>query len=203
MLLYFTLFHFSARVSILKGGGYIYTKMCSNLLSSFQLGRPQTHQLTVASAQLQEVLTDLKEQSGGLRAFTQLNKTSLCVQRTDRRCHRRRMGQQSPPRTLRIWTQDACAAFSDTCRGPWMSLWWDRGTGMVTNTQSFIRRPWHCSHSDTDTHWDTKTQLPQVADLQTTLDSSATQLHLALLEEGPLYTSLAADASCIQRREVV
>lgn len=81
--MYFTVFHFSARVSILKGGGYIYTKMCSNLLSCFQL---------------QEVLADPKEQSRGLRAFTQLNKTPLCVQLTDRRCHQRRMGRQSPPR---------------------------------------------------------------------------------------------------------
>lgn len=97
MQLFFTVFHFSARVSILKAGGYFYTKTCSNLLSSFQLCCPQTHQLTVASAQLQEVLTDPKEQSGGLRAFTQLNKTSLCVQLTDRRCHQRRMGQPSPP----------------------------------------------------------------------------------------------------------
>lgn len=49
------------------------------------------------SAQLQEVLTDPKVQSGGLRAFTQPNTTSLSVQLTDRRCHQRRTGQQSPP----------------------------------------------------------------------------------------------------------
>lgn len=142
------------------------------------------------SAQLWEALTDPKVQSEGCRAFSQLNTTSLCVQLTDHCCRKRRMGQQSPPELSGSGPRMPVQP-SDTCGGLWMSLWWDWGTGMVMNTQSFISHPWHCSHSDTDTHWDTKPQLPQVADLHTTLGINATQLHLAL-KETPCHSGQSA-----------
>lgn len=82
-------------------------------------------------------------------------------------------------------------SLSDTCGGLWMSLRWDWGTRMIMNTQSFISHPWHQSHSDTDTHWDTKPQLPRVPDWHTTLGTNATQLHLAV-QETPHHSSRSA-----------
>lgn len=167
---------------------------------------PQVHQLSRLSAQLWDAFTDLKVQSGGLRAFTQLKTTSLCV------CSsltivvvKDRMGQQSTPPKLSGSGPRMPSQPSDTCRGLWMSLWGDRGPGMVMNTQSFISHPWHCSHSDTDTHWDTKPQLPQVADLHTTLGTNATQLYLGLKEtpKVPLYTSLCTAARTMDRSRLI
>lgn len=140
---------------------------------------PQIHQPTVASVHNSKRSSQTpKCRAEAWGAFTRLHTTSLCVcssLTTVREGWDSRVPRNSPD------LDPGClCSLSDTCGGLWMSLWWDWGTGMVKNTQSFISHPWHRSHSDTDTHWDTKTQLLQVADLHTTLDTNATQLHLAL-----------------------
>lgn len=53
---------------------------------------------------------------------------------------------------------------SGTCRGPWMSLWWD----WALRRPSFISRPGLCLHLGPETHGDTKPQLPQETDFYTT-----------------------------------
>lgn len=155
--------------------------MCLNLLGCFQLCHPKY--ISWQQPQCTALRGLHRAQSAEWRPqgfHSAKHNISLCVQLTDHRCRQRQDGTAVSPPKLSGSGPRKPVQPSDTCGGLWMSLWWDWGTGMVMNTQSFISHPWHCSHSDTDTHWDSKPQLPQVADLHTTLSTNATQLHLGL-----------------------
>lgn len=56
-------------------------------------------------------------------------------------------------RALRIWTLDARGHLRRLCA----SLWGQGGM----RKRPFISPPWRCRHLDTDTHWDSKAQLPR------------------------------------------
>lgn len=95
----------NAAVSLLRLSDSFYALMCSHLLGCFQLCHPKY----ISWQQPQCTALRGLHRPQSLRAKHSI---SVCVQLTDHRCRQRQDGTaESPLRTLRIWTQDARAAF--------------------------------------------------------------------------------------------